>query len=188
MKELFGIPIETLTLILAIMLAAIVGAIVLLALRNRVLVKLGVRNVRRRRARSALIVVGLMLGTTIIAAALATGDTMSHTIRATAVQALGGTDEVVAANGAVTDIPGELGQSSGVGYFPARPRMRFAPSWRGPTWPTESQARSGRTSLSRLRSSGRRSRACRCSRPTRIGCRGFRRSATSRAARSRSAT
>ena len=60
-----------------------------------------------------------MLGTTIIAAALATGDTMSHTIRATAVQALGGTDEVVAANGAVTDIPGELGQASGVGYFPA---------------------------------------------------------------------
>ncbi len=33
----------------------------------------------------ALIVLGLMLGTTIIAAALTTGDTMSHTIRATAV-------------------------------------------------------------------------------------------------------
>jgi putative ABC transport system permease protein len=118
MKELFGIPIETLTLVLAILMAAIVGALALLAVRNRVLVKLGVRNVGRRRARSALIVVGLMLGTTIIAAALATGDTMSHTIRSTAVQALGGTDEVVAAKGAVTDIPGELGDASGVGYFP----------------------------------------------------------------------
>ena len=118
MKELFGIPIDTLTLALAIMLAALVGAIALLAIRNRVLVRLGVRNVGRRRARSALIVVGLMLGTTIIASALATGDTMSHTIRSTAVQALGGTDEVVAAKGAVTDIPGELGQASGVGYFP----------------------------------------------------------------------
>src|SRR5580765_4614378 len=118
MKELFGIPIDTLTLVLAIMLAALVGGIALLAVRNRVLVKLGVRNVGRRRARSALIVVGLMLGTTIIASALATGDTMSHTIRSTAVQALGGTDEVVAAKGAVTDIPGELGQASGIGYFP----------------------------------------------------------------------
>ena len=53
------------------------------ALRNRILVKLAVRSVRRRRGRSALIVVGLMLGTTIIAAALTTGDTMSHTIRST---------------------------------------------------------------------------------------------------------
>src|SRR6476469_2664902 len=103
MKELFGIPMETLTLVLAILVAAIVGALVLLAVRNRVLVKLGVRNVGRRRARSALIVVGLMLGTTIIAAALATGDTMSHTIRQTAVRSLGNTDEVVSAQGAPDD-------------------------------------------------------------------------------------
>src|SRR5580765_2043656 len=119
MNELFGIPMDTLVIVLALALATVGGAVGVLAVRNRVLLKLGVRNVRRRRARSALIVIGLMLGTTIIAAALATGDTMSHTIRATAVQALGGTDEVVAANGAVSDIPGELGQASGVGYFPA---------------------------------------------------------------------
>ena len=37
----------------------------------------GVRNARRRPGRSALIVVGLMLGTAIITASLATGDTMS---------------------------------------------------------------------------------------------------------------
>ena len=48
--------------------------------------KLGVRNVGRRRGRTALIVVGLMLGTTIIATALTTGDTMSHTIRGAAVR------------------------------------------------------------------------------------------------------
>ena len=46
--------------------------------------RLALRNVLRRRGRTALIVVGLMLGTTIIAASLATGDTMSHTIRSTA--------------------------------------------------------------------------------------------------------
>ena len=85
------------------------GVVGVLALRNRIFLKLGVRNVGRRRGRTALIVVGLMLGTTIIAAALATGDTMSHTIRATAVDALGETDEIVAARGRVDDIPGALG-------------------------------------------------------------------------------
>jgi putative ABC transport system permease protein len=118
MNELFGIPMESLLLVLAVLLAIAAGALGLLALRNRVLVKLGVRNVRRRRGRSALIVVGLMLGTTIIAAALATGDTMNQTIRSTAVRALGETDEVVAAKGAIDDISGELGQASGTRYFP----------------------------------------------------------------------
>ncbi len=120
MKELFGIPIDTLLIVLAALLGMAAGTLGLLALRHRVLLKLGVRNVGRRRARSALIVVGLMLGTTIIAAALATGDTMNHTIRSTAVSALGETDEVVSARGAVEDIPGELGQASGTGYFSER--------------------------------------------------------------------
>jgi putative ABC transport system permease protein len=117
-KELFGIPIESLVVVLAVLLAMVTGALGLLALRHRVLLKLGVRNVARRRARSALIVVGLMLGTTIIAAALATGDTMNHTILSTATRALGETDEVVSAKGAVENIPGELGQATGTGYFP----------------------------------------------------------------------
>ena len=88
MKELFGIPMDTLAVVLAVLLACIAGSLGILALRNRVLLKLGVRNLGRRRARSALIVVGLMLGTTIIATALATGDTMSHSIRATATRQL----------------------------------------------------------------------------------------------------
>jgi len=61
-KELFGIPMESLAIVLAALLAAAVGSLVVLALRNRVLLKLGVRNLGRRRARTALIVVGLMLG------------------------------------------------------------------------------------------------------------------------------
>src|SRR5215218_949517 len=113
MNELFGISMDTMLVVLAVLLAATAGALGLLALRNRVLLKLGVRSLARRRARSALIVVGLMLGTAIIAAALATGDTMNHTIRSTAISALGETDEVVSAKGAVEDIPGELGQASG---------------------------------------------------------------------------
>jgi putative ABC transport system permease protein len=117
-NELFGIPLDTLLLILAVGLGIAFGTLAVLAVRNPVLVRLGVRNFGRRRARTSLVVLGLMLGTTIIAAALVTGDTMSHTIRTTATAALGESDEVVSAKGAVDDIPGELGDASGVGWFP----------------------------------------------------------------------
>jgi len=116
-NEVFGIPAGTLAVVLTVALAAALVAVGLLALRNPVLLRLGVRNVGRRRARSALIVVGLMLGTTIIGAALTTGDTMSHTIRSTATKAMGETDEIVSAKGAAEDISGELGAASGTGYF-----------------------------------------------------------------------
>lgn len=117
MSELFGVPIGTFLIVVLALVCVATGAIGVLALRNRILVRLGVRNLRRRPARTALIVVGLMLGTTIISAALTTGDTMNHTIRQTAIRALGETDVVVSAKGAVTDIPGELGAATGTGYF-----------------------------------------------------------------------
>jgi putative ABC transport system permease protein len=115
-NELFGIPIDTLLLVLGILLAAALGTLGVLALRNRILLKLAVRSATRRPGRSALIVVGLMLGTAIIAAALTTGDTMNHTVRATAVDALGATDETMAPRGAVDDIPGALGDATGMGW------------------------------------------------------------------------
>jgi putative ABC transport system permease protein len=115
--ELFGIPIDTLLVILVVGLAAALGTVGALVLRNRILVKLAVRSATRRPGRSALIVVGLMLGTMIIASALATGDTINHTVRATAVDALGATDETMAPRGAVDDIPGQLGAATGVGWM-----------------------------------------------------------------------
>jgi putative ABC transport system permease protein len=120
MKEVFGIPVDSLLAILLVGLGIAMCVVGALALRNRILVKLAVRSVRRRRGRSALIVVGLMLGTTIIAAALTTGDTMSHTIRTTAVATLGATDETIAPKGAVDDIPGALGAASGMQWIPER--------------------------------------------------------------------
>ena len=117
MREVFGIPVDTLLVILAVALAVALGIVAILAVRNRILFKLAVRNVGRRRGRSALIVVGLMLGTAIIAAALTTGDTMNNTIRGTAVAALGATDETIAARGAVDDIPGALGAATGTGWL-----------------------------------------------------------------------
>jgi putative ABC transport system permease protein len=119
-KELFGIPVGSLLVGLLIALAVAVGVLAALALRNRVLVRIGLRNVVRRRGRSGLIVVGLMLGTAIIAAALTTGDTMSHTIRSGAVKAQGQTDEVVSARGALTSTGGRLGAATGVRAFDER--------------------------------------------------------------------
>ena len=85
-------------------------------MRNRIFVKLALRNLPRRRARTALIVTGLMLGTAIIASALATGDTMSNTIRSSVVSSLGETDELVSVKG--TDVESiAIGESTQVAYF-----------------------------------------------------------------------
>lgn len=117
MTEVFGIPVGSLLVVLLIGIGAAAGILAVLALRNRMLLRLGVRNVRRRPGRTALIVLGLMLATVIVSAALTTGDTMSRTIREHAVATLGETDVVVSARGAVADIPGALGAATGTGYF-----------------------------------------------------------------------
>jgi putative ABC transport system permease protein len=129
-SKLFGIPVGGLAAALVLILAVVLAAVAVLALRNRVFLRLGVRNVGRRRGRSALIVVGLMLGTAIITAALATGDTMSHTIRSAAVSALGQTDEVVAAKGVGTSLS-TGSDSTGARYFPVSYAKRIRASGSG---------------------------------------------------------
>ena len=130
MTKLFGMPVGTLAVVLSITLVVVLSVVAILALRNPVLVRLGVRNVRRRPARSALIVVGSMLGTVIIAAALATGDSMSQTIRSSATAALGRTDEVVAARGSsefdVGAITVDAARATGSRYFPESYADRIA--------------------------------------------------------------
>ncbi|HEY8236645.1 MAG TPA: ABC transporter permease, partial [Gaiellaceae bacterium] len=124
MSKLFGIPVGGLATALVLVLAVVLAAVGALALRNRIFLRLGVRNVGRRRGRSALIVVGLMLGTAIITAALATGDTMSHTIRSATVSALGQTDEVVAAKGVESSLA-TASDATGARYFPASYAQRI---------------------------------------------------------------
>lgn len=117
MTKIFGIPVGGLTAVLVILLALALAVVAALAVRNRVFLRLGIRNVRRRRGRTVLIVTGLMLGTTIISAALATGDTMSHTIRSAATTSLGRTDEVVAARGVGAALASGTAGTGGL-YFP----------------------------------------------------------------------
>ena len=102
MNSLFGIPMDNLAVIFSVAFAAVMGVVVALALGNRIFLRLGLRNIQRRPGRAALIVAGLMLGTAIVTAAFNTGDTMTNTIRSTALTALGNIDEVISVEGAET--------------------------------------------------------------------------------------
>ena len=124
MNKLFGIPVGTLALVLVALLVLALGVIVAVAVRNRVFVRLGLRSAERRRGRSALVVAGLMLGTVIISAALATGDTMSQTIRSAALGALGQADEVVGAKGIGSMFATGTG-GTGTRYFPQSYKQRI---------------------------------------------------------------
>src|SRR4029453_7221944 len=120
MDEFFGIPMGPLATTLVVLVAVLLGALGALAIRNRIFLRMGIRNVSRRRARTALIVLGLMLGTTIISSALVTGDRMSHTIRTSGVQSLGKTDVLVSVKGAEVDPAVQLGSTTGGEDFPQR--------------------------------------------------------------------
>ena len=92
MRTFFGLDMSVVATVLAVLLIIALGIVVVMGLRNRILVKLALRNIPRRPAQTVLIIVGLMLSTTIIAASLAIGDTVSGTIRGTVLNALGNTD------------------------------------------------------------------------------------------------
>ncbi len=82
--------------VLAALVAAILVWIGLLAVRNPVLVKIGLRNIPRRPTQAVLIIVGLTLSTVIIVASLSTGDTLNYSLRRHAVNAYGKIDQVMA--------------------------------------------------------------------------------------------
>lgn len=95
MTEFLGVSMTLIMAALLAMLLAALGAVALVAARNRVLFSIGIRNIPRRRAQSVLIVLGLMLSTVIISAAFATGDTVEYSITNDAYDKLGRVDELV---------------------------------------------------------------------------------------------
>ena len=92
MEKLFGVEMNVLAISLSSLMVITLVAAIILASRNRILVKLALRNIPRRKAQTVLIIVGLMLSTTIIMAALAIGDSINGGIRLGALYSLGGTD------------------------------------------------------------------------------------------------
>ena len=113
MEEIFGVDTNRIVVGVAVGFALIVGAVGLLALLNRIILKIGLRNIPRRPAQTSLIVVGLMLSTLIISSALGTGDTINHSIRNEVTEGLGEIDEILTS--AVGDSVGLTGSSP---YFP----------------------------------------------------------------------
>jgi putative ABC transport system permease protein len=109
MNKIFGLSLTTIAIVMLVLFGIVTLVVVALARRNRVMFKLGVRNIPKRPAQTALIVLGLMLSTVLITAAFSTGDTVVYNIRTIAADALGNTDEIVSVPNA--------GMLPGAGYF-----------------------------------------------------------------------
>ncbi len=95
MEELFGLSMTTLMYVLLGVVLASMAVLGFLAARNRIILKMGLRPIPRRPGQTALIIMGVMLSTVIMAAAFGTGDTLSYSIRNGAVEWLGEIDELV---------------------------------------------------------------------------------------------
>ena len=95
MEEIFGLSMNGIMLFLLAVFISTMAVIVALAVRNRVMAKLGLRNIPRRWAQTILIIVGVMLSTVIMSAALGTGDTISFSIRSETLKGLGHIDEIL---------------------------------------------------------------------------------------------
>ena len=80
MNSLFGIPLTSILVALLLALGVIFAILGAVAWRQPLFVRMGLRNIVRRKAQTVLIVIGLMLSTLIVSAAFATGDTVGYSI------------------------------------------------------------------------------------------------------------
>ena len=80
MDSLFGIPMGSIMIALVALFAVSMVSVGFIAVTNRTMFKMGLRNIPRRGLQTGLVVVGLMLATLIITAAFTTGDTIDYSI------------------------------------------------------------------------------------------------------------
>lgn len=95
MNTLFGISMTYIAAGCVAVTACILLFVAFIAWRNPVMFKNGLRNIPRRPAQTALIIVGLMLSTVIMTAAFGTGDTLTYSVSAEVYNILGPVDEVI---------------------------------------------------------------------------------------------
>ena len=95
METFFGVPTARIALGALAALGVVLAVLGWRAARWPVFLRLGVRQLPRRPMQTALIVAGLTLSTALLAASLATGDTITHALRSAAVAELGPLDEVI---------------------------------------------------------------------------------------------
>ena len=113
MEDLFGVKMDQIMLVLLAVFLPSLALIGIMALRNRVMLKMALRNIPRRKAQTALIVAGIMISTLIMAASFGTGDTLTFSIRKAVIDGLGTIDEFVLSARA-----GENDQFGGAAYVP----------------------------------------------------------------------
>lgn len=81
MDKLFGIPMTSIMVVLVAIFAVGLASVALIAITNRHMFLLGMRNLPRRGIQTGLVVVGLMLATLITTAAFVTGDTVDYSVK-----------------------------------------------------------------------------------------------------------
>ena len=95
METFFGISTTWLAAGAVVILVGVILVLGTIAGRRPVLRGLALRQLPRRPAQTALIVVGLMISTTLVTASLVTGDTLTFSLRSAAVDEIGRLDVVV---------------------------------------------------------------------------------------------
>ena len=95
MEKLFGVPLPVLMFVLSGIFLATMLVVIGMALRNPVMLKMGIRPISRRPGMTALIIIGVMLSTIIISAAFGTADTLTYSIRDIGINGLGTIDEII---------------------------------------------------------------------------------------------
>lgn len=99
MDALFGLSMTLIMQVLVVIFAISMLSVGYIFLRNRVMFKMGLRNLPRRGLQTGLIIVGLMLATLIITAAFTTGDTIDHSVTARSYDHWQQTDLVIEIRG-----------------------------------------------------------------------------------------
>lgn len=86
---------EPFSYMLLFIVLLVLGIIALQGLRMRILAKMGLRNVTRRKLNTVIVVLGLMIGTTIISSALIIGDTLENMYTKGVYDEYHETDEII---------------------------------------------------------------------------------------------
>ncbi len=107
MDDLFGLSMTYIMVGLLVALGVSLATVAYVVVRNRIMFLMGLRNMPRRVAQTALIVIGLMLSTLIISAAFTTGDTVDFSLTNETYTLLGHTDELVQRRGEADAPPNE---------------------------------------------------------------------------------
>jgi putative ABC transport system permease protein len=118
MNELFGVSMNVIMVIVASLFAVCILIFAATYASNRMMFKMGLRNVRRRRAQSFLVVSGLMLATVIITAAFGTGDTVDYSVTKLAYDNLQRTDLSIHHFRSTSTAPGDADTLREQSYVP----------------------------------------------------------------------